>query len=66
MKAIIIDDEPLARHIVKEYLVATRILYWSLNAMMALKDLKPFSNTSLTLYFSISRCQKLMGLKCWN
>jgi two-component system LytT family response regulator len=48
ISALIIDDEPLARMVVQEYLQDFPQIEVCRNAATALKALKPFSSTSPT------------------
>ena len=65
-KVIIIDDEPLARSIVIEYIQHFPDLVVSQVCSNGFEGKKQFSNTSLTSSFLTFKCQRSMALKCWN
>jgi two-component system LytT family response regulator len=65
-KIILIDDEPLARTVVKEYLQTYPDLEIVQECNDGFEGVKAIQQHQPDLIFLTSRCQKSMALKCWN
>jgi two-component system LytT family response regulator len=66
MKVIIIDDEPLARSIVKEYLQQYPAIELVQECNDGFEGLKAINQHQPDLIFLDIQMPKINGLKCWN
>ena len=66
IKAILIDDEPLARSIVKEYLQHYPQVQVVQECNDGFEGVKAIMQHQPELVFWIYRCRRSADLKCWN
>ena len=66
LRVAIVDDEPLARQLLREYLDADGRVEVAAECANGFEAVKAIGSSSRIWFSWISRCRSSTGLRCWS